>query len=396
MIHLLRVCLYNTDPEASDELTRAIQELNFGRLVAELNAPENLAAALHEQGINLVFFHLDPDPDPIVEVIEQISARYPALAMIAISHKTNPDAILAPMRAGCDQFVCEPINSTDLASAVSRVASKRLLTPPKSRCICVTGASGGTGTTSIACNLALEIADAANRECVLVDLDLQFGDVAVNFDCEPRYNLYDLAMAGSDLDRSVLSSTLTTLPCKVAILSRPEMIEQREAVTPDTIHRVIELLMGSFENTVIDVPRELNPWTAAAFSHAEHIFIVSQLLVPSLRHAKRYYDALLRTGIPEERLEFVVNRSDGRSGRVTVRDLEETVKKPVYACIPNDYQFVARSIDFGRPVASLDRSNPVRAAIGKMARKIISETATQPIQKDERRGFLSRLLPKQL
>lgn len=394
MIHLLRVCLFNTDPEASAELTRAIQELNFGRLVAELNDPDNLGTALHEEGINLVFFHLDPDPDPIIEVIEQVSARYPELAMIAISHKTSPDAILAPMRAGCDQFVCEPINSKDLASAVSRVASKRLLTPPKSRCICVTGASGGTGTTSIACNLALEIAEAANRECVLVDLDLQFGDVAVNFDCEPRYNLYDLAVAGSDLDRTVLSSTLTTLPCKVAILSRPEMIEQREAVTPDTIHRVIELLMGSYENTIIDVPRELNPWTAAAFSHAEPIFIVSQLLVPSIRHAKRYYDALLRTGIPEERLEFVVNRSDGRSGRVTVKDLEETVKKPVYACIPNDYQFVARSIDFGRPVASLDRSNPVRAAIGKMARKIISETATQPIQKDERRSFLSRLLTK--
>lgn len=394
MSHLLRICLYNTDPEVSNELKNAIQELDFGRLVAELNEPEHLAATLHEDGINLIFFHLDPDPDPILEVIEQVSACYPELAMIAISHKTNPDAILAPMRAGCDQFVCEPINSADLASAVNRVASKRLLTPPKSRCICVTGASGGTGTTSIACNLALEIAHLANRECALVDLDLQFGDVAANFDCEPRYNLYDLAVAGSDLDRSILSSTLTKLPCKVAILSRPEMIEQQEAVTPDTIHRVIELLMGSYENTVIDVPRELSPWTAATFSHAERIFIVCQLMVPSIRHAKRYYDALLRTGVPEERLEFVVNRSDGRSGRVTVRDLEETVKKPVYACIPNDYQFVARSIDFGRPIASLDRSNPVRAAIGKMAREIISGATSQAAQQDERRGFLSRLLTK--
>ena len=388
------MCLYNSDPEASEELLRAIGTLNFVRLTAEVKTADDLAEALREERVNLVFFHLDPDPEPVVEVIDQVAARHPELALIALSHQTSPDAILAPMRAGCDQFVCEPIDAADLGNAVARVASKRFLSQPKSRCICVTGASGGAGTTSIACNLALEIGNLTDRECALIDLDMRFGAVALNFDTEPKYSLYDLAVAGQELDRSILASTVTTLPCKVALLARPEIMEQKDVITPDTIHRVLKLLMAEYENIVIDAPRDLNPCVSAAFAQADLIFIVCQLLVPSIRNAKRYYDALLRLGVPDERLEFVVNRGDGRSGRLTVKDIEEAVKKPVYACIPNDYQFVARSIDFGRPVAALDRNSPIRAAIRAMAREAISDDRKETPEKSRRRGLLGRLLTR--
>ena len=394
MSNPLRVCLYNSDPEAVQELERPLQALNFVRLEISVRNPEELASALQDEEINVVFFHLDPDPDAVVEVIDQVATRYPELALIAVSHQTGPNAILAPMRAGCDQYVCEPIDPSDLASAVSRVASKRLFRQPKSRCLCLTGSSGGAGTTSIACNLALEIGHLTGRECALVDLDLQFGDVAMNFDCEPKYNIHDLAVAGADLDRSMISSTLTTLPCKVALLSRPEMIEQQDLVTADTIHRVMDLLMSNYENTIIDVPRYVNACTTAALSHADHIFIVCQLLVPSIRNAKRYFDTLLRMGVPEERLQVIVNRGDGRSGRVAVKDIEETIKKPVFASIPNDFQFVARSIDFGRPIAALDRNSPVRSAIRKMARKITADTNPETAPTDARRGLLGRFLAK--
>ena len=394
MSNLLRVCLYNTDPESSRELTDPIRALNFVRLVAEVGNPDNLATALQEHAVNLVFFHLDPDPDPVVDVIDELATRYPELPLIALSHQMGPDAILAPMRAGCDQFVCEPIDPADLASAVSRVTSKRLLATPRSRCICITGSTGGAGSTSIACNLALEIGNVTGRDCALIDLDIVFGDVALNFDCEPKYDLNDLAVAGADLDDSILSSALKTLPCKVSILSRPEIIGQYELITADTIHRVIEMLKRSYEHIVIDTPRDLNAWTTAALANADLIFIVCQLLVPSIRNAKRYYDILLQMGIPDERLEFIVNRTDGRSGRVTVKDIEASVKKPVFACIPNDYQFVARSIDFGRPIAALDRNSPVRAAIATMAKRVTAGAKPKSGEKDQRRGFLGRFLAK--
>lgn len=397
MSDFLHACLYNTDPRASAELTGAIAGLNFVRITSEVASPDELSDALQQGGINLVFFHLDPEPDPVIEVIEQVSTRHPEVALIAVSHQTEPTAILAPMRAGCDQFVCEPIDAEDLAAAVGRVASKRLMAQPKSRCICVTGASGGAGATSIACNLALEIGQLTDRECALVDLDFAFGDVALNFDCDPKYTVHDLAVAGGDLDEAILTSTLTKIPPNVALLARPKQIESvtgGPTITSDTVHRVIELLMAGFENIVLDVPRDLNASSATALELADKILIVCQLLVPSIRNARRYLDVLAARGIPPERIEVLVNRSDGRSGRITVKDIEQMIGRPVYACVPNDYQYVARSIDFGRPIATLDRNSPVRAAIRSVARKIISTSDGEGAQQRHRRGFLSRLLTK--
>ena len=105
MSNLLQVCIYNTELEAAKELLSQISALNFVRVVSEVTSPDALAVALEDSGINLCFFHLDPNPDEVVQVIDQMSTRYPELALIAISHQSNPQAILAPIRAGCDQLL---------------------------------------------------------------------------------------------------------------------------------------------------------------------------------------------------------------------------------------------------------------------------------------------------
>ena len=398
MSNLLHVCLYNLEPKSSAQLAKHISGLNFVRLVAEVNSPESLAKLLHDSPVNLVFFHLDPNPKPVVEVIEQVSSKLPELALIGISHNMGPEAILAPMRAGCDQFVCEPIDDADLAVAVARVASRRSLATTKSRCIAVTGASGGVGTTSIACNLALELAQLSQRDCAIVDLDLQMGNVAVNFDSDPKYTIYDLASSGGELDRSVLTSTVTTLPERVAILTRPERLQQCESVTPEVVEHVLDLLSESYENVVLDVPGHFDAMTIPVFARADQILVVCQMLVPSIRNAKRFCEALAQLGVPGDRIEVVLNRADGRSGRLSEKDVQETLKKPVFATIPNDFQFVARSIDVGKPISAIDQNNPVRASIRKIAKKVMSgsHNALQSQSKgaDQKRGIFGRLLSR--
>ena len=85
-----------------------------------------------------------------------------------------------------------------------------------------------------------------------------------------------------------------------------------------------------------------------------------------------------------------------RSGRITAKDVHQAVNKPAYGTVPNDYQFVARSIDFGRPIASLDERNPVRTAIRKIATQILTKTSA-PVAEDRvvrSKGFLERLLTR--
>ncbi len=391
MNNTLQVCLYNLDPEASEELASHIKSLHFVQMLGEVSTPEELANAVQESEINIVFFHLDPDAESVVEVIEQFSTRYPDVALLAMSHETGPGAILAPIRAGCDQFVCEPIDQADLAAAVSRVASKRLLSRSTSRCICVASGSGGAGATSIACNLALEIGQLTEKPCGLVDLDLQFGGIAGNFDCEPKYTLFDLANTGGHFDETVLTGVVTSLDCNVTILPRPDRVDQCDSITPEIVHHAIDLMNASFETVVVDMPRQINELTLAALGQADLIFVVCQMQVPSIRNATRYMDALLQAGIPDDRLQVVVNRGDSTGGRISEKDIEESINKPVFASIPNDYHVMARSIDLGTPISSLARNNTVRAAIGKMASGIIGGGNTK---KTARKGLLGRLLSK--
>lgn len=255
------------------------------------------------------------------------------------------------------------------------------------------GTSGGAGATTVASNLALEIGNLVDRDCALIDLDLQYGDLASNFDFEPRYTINDLAEAGVELDRAVIASTLTMLPCKVAVLSRPELIEQTEAVTPELVHRILELMGAAYENVVIDLPHYFDHRTGVALTRADVVLLVCQLMVPSIRHARRTVETLLRMGVTEDRIGLIVNRVDGKSARLGNADVEETVKRPVWATVPNDFQFVSRSIDMGRPAAALDRNNAVRAAIRQLAKRVISGPAAKTVD-DAPRGFLSRLLAK--
>ncbi len=395
MSSILQVCLYNQDAESSETLRHSISSLNFVRLVTEVNTPDELAALMRDHEINLLFLHLDPDADSVVEVIDQVSQHHPTVPMIALSHQTGPNAILAPIRAGCDQYVCEPIVHADLAAAVSRVAAKRLLTQGRSKCVCVTGASGGVGATSIACNLAMEIGHLGDKNCGLVDLNLQFGDLATNFDREPDYTIHDIATAGAGVDQTVLENVLTVLPCNVALLARPRLVGECDGITADVVHHVIELLTTMHESVVIDIPRFISPVTFAALQQADLILIVCQLLVPSIRNAERYFDALVKLGIPEDRIEVIVNRGDSSGGRVSAKDIEELIKKPVFATIPNDYQYVAQSLDFGRPIAAAERDNPVRTEIRRLAGKISGYGESDLDKATRRRGFFGRRRAKQ-
>jgi pilus assembly protein CpaE len=388
----MRTCLYNVDPGASPELLAAIKRLSFVRFVGEANSPEVLAQYLKDGVVNLILVHLDPDPSVALEVVDELSMLFPDLGLIAISYQTDPAAILAPIRAGCDQYVCKPINLNEFASAVWRVAGRKRLSDTRGQSVCVASASGGAGATSIACNLAVEIADQTGGRCALVDLDFQFGTISYNFDCKPGYTFYNLT--GSTLDRSIVADAMQDLDCNVSLLCRPESMEHEQEITSELVRDVMQHLTGSFENVVVDLPRRVDEITATAMHHSDRILLVSQLNVPSVRNLQRYAEMLNSLGIPKNRVAVVINRDGSQSSRINVKDVEKLTGLSICARIPNDYAYVTRSLDFGQPIADLERTSPVRKAIRTLARQIAGETACKPKRPARSRGFLRGLLPK--
>src|SRR5690606_36945329 len=132
--------------------------------------------------------------------------------------------------------------------------------------------------------------------CALVDLNLEFGDVACAFDCSPMYSVVDVCRDGIQLDSIILGKALYDLPCNVSILARPDRVEHAREVTPEGVQVMFGVLSSMFPYIVVDLPRAFDYTSAAALSPADHILIVTQLSVPFLRNATRIHRVLLDMG----------------------------------------------------------------------------------------------------
>ncbi len=365
--------LFNTDASASADLRSAINGLPDTRVITEVSDQASLVDALRRLVVSAVAFHLDPQPAQFLGMIESTVSQFPRIPIIAISQDSTPATIVSVMRAGCQQYVIKPIDRADLARAVDRVAIRHSQLAPTGRRICVIGASGGVGATTIACNLAMEIAHVTEAPCAIVDFHLEFGDVASTFDCTPTHTLASLCECQGEIDKAILEKAVVELPCRVAVLGRPNSIEEAGLVTADRAASVLRLMSVFYPSIVVDTPRLLDRLTLGALEQADAVLLIMQSIVPSIRNAGRLYKTLASYGMPEERVHLIVNRYRRNVGRITPRDVEQQFGKELFAIVPNDYECVANSLDFGRPLMANAPSSAVRTAIRELANKLLGD-----------------------
>ena len=271
---------------------------------------------------------------------------------------------------GGSQFVTWPVDEEDLKTAVSRIRATKRVAAHSSKRVCVIGASGGVGATTIACNLAMELGHLTDRQVALVDMNLEFGDVACAFDCAPTYSIADVCRDGVDVDHMMLEKALHALPSNVSIMSRPDRVEDAREIAPENVQAMMKLLGDMHPYVVVDLPRTFSFLSAAAVSEAERLLIVTQLSVPCIRNATRIYQCLAQMNADEDRIEVVLNRCNANFERITPDEVEAHFKRPVFAMVPNDYRRIQTSLDLGQPVMHDSPNGPAKLAIQEMARKL--------------------------
>jgi pilus assembly protein CpaE len=341
--------------------------------------------------VDMVLVNLDPDVEHSLDLVQLVTQLAPPMGILGISQRSDPGTIIQAMRAGCNQFVQSPIEIEDLSTAIQRIQASRQSLSHKSKRVCVVGASGGVGATTVACNLALEMTQVIKQPCALVDLNLEFGDVACAFDCKPKFTLADLCRNGEDLDRTMVEAGMHQLPCNVHVLPRPDKITEAHEVAPEAVERLLDLLQTAYASVVLDVPRMFSFFSSAAVGHADLILIIAQLSVPSIRNARRAYDLLLNVGAREDQVQIVLNRFKADHERISSHDVEKHFGRPVFAKIPNDYRRVMAALDLGRPILTNAPTSPARVAIQEMARKCAADIAPPDEDDEKHSGLLGRL-----
>jgi Flp pilus assembly CpaE family ATPase len=285
------------------------------------------------------------------------------------------------------------LESSRLLDALGRVLSKRGWGEAhdghrNGKLLAFFSAKGGSGCTSVVTNVGIELHRLTGRRTLLVDLDLELGEIASLLGVRPRFHFVDLVRNFHRMDADLLPSYIESHESGVHVLSAPFEPEHGEVVTGEQIARVLGFLRKHYDYVLVDTSKSLSPPALAALQTADPIFLVTNMDVPSLRNLKRCLPILDRVTAGEpERLRLIVNRYNPKS-LVRLEDLEETLGIEVSWTLSNDYETVIQAISTGQPIV-LQGQSKYADELKELARDIVhgAPTATK-----ESKGLMGRLL----
>ena len=329
---------------------------------------------------DVVMIDIDADPETALDLVESISSRNSAVTVMVHSRSSNPELLMRCMRAGAREYLAEPISQDTLAEALIRAAARRQEPDPEKKLggemMVFLTAKGGAGVTTIASNFALSLTKEANKKVVLVDLNLQLGDVALALGMKPRFSVRDALTNAHRLDAEFVSTILDSHSSGLSVLAAPEDFSPLPTVDISAVEKLLYILQEQFGYVVIDAGSASSPAAISAAEIANSVYVVTQVDVPSLRNSHRIISHLQNSIVGGRKLEVVINRYDGRKTEITHEKIEKTLTVPVKWKVPNDYASVHRSQNTGSPLAS--ENSPISRVLLQMAKNACGKTEETP------------------
>src|SRR5262249_55500950 len=259
---------------------------------------EEQVQALRHAAPDLLVVDLDDDPEIGIKLIQFLAESHPTHRVLAVGPSLSPELLLAGMRAGVSDYLQKPIEPDALQESLRRITALLGRGGDSSRkpgaVYCVFGAKGGTGSTTFATNLAIVMHRLTGKRTLLVDLDLELGEVAVQLGVRPRFNLVDMVQNFHRMDAGLLASFIEQHPSGVHLLSAPFHPERAEATSAEEIRKILQFLKQHYDYVVVDTAKSFSPTTLAAFDQSDNVLVVVALDLPSLRNVQRGLPLLKR------------------------------------------------------------------------------------------------------
>jgi pilus assembly protein CpaE len=266
--------------------------------------------------------------------------------------------------AGADDIITLPESPERVAFTLQKAIARRQGAAIASgealgAMICVLGPKGGTGKTLTATNLAAALALRGER-AIIVDLDLQFGDVGLALGLRPDKTIYDLARSGGSLDAEKLEAYLIEHDSGAKTLLAPTRPDQASAVSVDFLRDVFTTLRSMSEFVIVDTPPGFTPEVIAAIDSSSHVCMVGMLDSLSLKNTKLGLETLELMGYDPGRISILLNRADSRVG-ISHQDVDAIIGTTPSIFVPSDRQ-IPISVNDGVPIVMSDeRSEAARS-----------------------------------
>ncbi len=342
-----------------------------------------------------------PDMDGITAT-ERIRKKVPFTRVVILTIQNDPNYMRRAMIAGATDFLSKPANTTELITAILRAGQmaaedrkKAAAVLPvyadgaqpgsspalqKGKMITIYSPKGGVGCTTIATNLAIALKKADNK-VVLVDGDLQFGDVAIFLNEQGRNSLYDLTKRAEELDPDIVEEVVTTHKASgIHILSCPPSPELAETITADQFKLTLEFLRQIYNYIIVDTASYMTETVQAALEVSDYILLVTTQDIPALRSCSVFLSIAHESKIIDRTL-FILNRFDNRL-KLTAETISERLHHPVICSIVLDDRNIPYSVNRGTPIVlenpNLLASRNIHNLVDQIQKRIQQDETTTP------------------
>ncbi|MFJ6355520.1 AAA family ATPase [Pseudarthrobacter oxydans] len=355
--------------------------------------PAELFALLNQEQPEVLIIGPDVPYEEALRFAKVFDVQLPGLSLVLVSD-IDPSFLVHAMRAGIRDILSPQADAAEIRVLLERACQSfatRHRSPEtqaadnggKGLVIGVFSPKGGVGKTTLATNIAIGLGQIAPMSVVIVDLDLQFGDVASGLYLNPEHTVTDAVTPAAAQDPLVLKAFLTVHPAGIYALCAPPNPVDADHITPEQVTRLLEQLAQEFQYVVLDTAPGMPEIGLAAMEQCTDVVWVSAMDIPSLRGLRSGLEVLRQLEIMPESRHVVLNMADAKAG-LNVRDVESTIGAPVDVSVPRS-RAVALSTNRGIPVLQESKKDPAVKSLRQLVERFNPAWRTQTQRKLHRR-----------
>lgn len=350
---MLTAAIVSGDTVGSAQLLASLQQTGLVSAIRQWSIPAEKMPEAGEIIADIVLLDLARDPEPYFAFGNHVRRLRPSARLIACSATTppSPQLLLDAMRGGVQDFIAKPVLPEALKEILLRFNQEGQATNIKSaeKLIAVMGSKGGVGATTIAVNLGVQLCTHAHKSTVLLDFARPLGNVHLLLDLHPRFGIRDAIDNLDRLDTHFFGGLLEHHKTKLEILGGALQPEEWQNIPTAPLARVVNVAQASFDIVLADLGSHFSSDLSPVLTSARMILIVVEANVPSLWTLQRRLLAMTGLGVDPERVRVIVNRWH-KGDDEPLKSIEKDIKRPVFACLPNDFRKASTAMNLGSPL----------------------------------------------
>lgn len=345
-------------------------------------AIQTASEGYHEKDIpDLLIVQSDETDEGVLKQLSELGdllSRVPGITteVMLVGTINNIQFYEHVMSLGVGKYLLAPCSSTSIIQGIASIFTSEKGSGERARIIAVVGAKGGVGSSTLSHNLAKSLEKVYQKPITLIDLDLHFGTVSINYSQDPRAGLTDaLIRAGTtDIDEAMLNKFYTK-DDEDALLwllaSNPSMKDTGGLFSKKNLDRVMEVASQMASYIVIDVPHIWNPLMADILVHADETLIVSEPSIQGIRNTQMLFEALSPSKPHSTQLRYIINYIGiDKAREISVKDFTDTLGQSPIACFPWDVNAFRAAGSEGVMLDKNKKNKKIVEAFDELARNV--------------------------